>query len=433
VSTNLRAVAAKAVYQVVYQHRSLTDVLKTNAILALEPSQQSLVKDICFGCCRWYYDLNIMVDHLVTKPLRQKDKDVECLIRVGLYQLHYQRTADYVAVNETVAAAKALGKPWSKRLVNAVLRSFGREKEIILKKIKPHTSFPHWLIKQVKQAWPEDWRELLAASNAQAPMVLRVNKSMTTRDAYLQALSAKNIGAQKHPFVDSALVLDQAVPVTQLPEFQKGKASVQDSSAQLSAQFLNPQKGMRVLDACAAPGGKTGHLAEWADDLTIIALDSDEKRLELVADNMQRLSKSVRLKHVDANQTVLWYDGAQFDRILLDAPCSALGVMRRHPDIKILRQDSDIASLVKQQAELLESLWPLLKPGGRLLYVTCSILPEENNQQIESFIKHHNNEINHIALPFEGFAIAKTLGIQILPQQANMDGFYYALLEKCEL
>lgn len=428
---NPRVVAAQAIHQVIYQHRSLTEVLKKSAVLALEPAQQSLVKDICFGCCRWHYDLTLMVDHLLAKPLRQKDKDVECLIRVGLYQLQYQRTADYAAVNETVAATKALGKPWSKRLVNAVLRSFGREKDVILKKIKPHTSFPHWLIKRVKSAWPKDWRELLAASNAQAPMVLRVNQTMVGREAYQQMLQVEEgIKAECHPVVASALVLTQAVSVSKLPDFQQGKVSVQDSSAQLSAQFLDPQKGMRVLDACAAPGGKTGHLAEWAEDLTIIALDSDEKRLSLVADNMRRLSKSVELVSADANKTTLWYDGTKFDRILLDAPCSALGVMRRHPDIKILRQDEDIAGLMAQQAELLESLWPLLKLGGRLLYATCSILPEENDQQIAHFIQRHESELRHIALPFEGFAIPKEYGIQILPQQNNMDGFYYALLEK---
>ncbi|MCK5726676.1 MAG: 16S rRNA (cytosine(967)-C(5))-methyltransferase RsmB [Thiotrichaceae bacterium] len=428
--SNPRATAAKAVHQVIYQRRSLTEVLKSNAIAVLEPSQQSLVKDICFGCCRWHFDLNLMIEHLVAKPLRQKDKDIECLIRVGLYQLQYQRTADHAAVNETVTATKALGKPWSKRLVNGVLRSFGREKDVILKKIKPYTSFPHWLIKQVKQEWPQEWRELLAASNAQAPMVLRVNKTLTTCDEYQQALLAKGIEADRHPVVESALVLQSAISVAELPNFQKGWVSVQDGSAQLAAQFLDPQKGMRVLDACAAPGGKTGHLAEWVNDLTIIALDSDEKRLALVEDNMQRLGKPVQLINADANKTTVWYDGQTFDRILLDAPCSALGVMRRHPDIKILRQGEDIANLVKQQHDLLESLWPLLKSGGRLLYATCSILPEENDHQIKQFIQDHENELTIIELPWQGVGIPKDVGIQILPQQNNMDGFYYALLEK---
>ncbi|MEE9302301.1 MAG: 16S rRNA (cytosine(967)-C(5))-methyltransferase RsmB [Thiotrichaceae bacterium] len=431
-ATNPRTVAAQSLYQVIYQGKSLTEVLQNEAIKALDDTDTALVKDICFGSLRWHHAINIMLDALLTKPLKKKDKDVECLIRVGLYQLHYQQTADHAAVNETVKASKQLKKPWSKALINGVLRSFTRDKQFIIKKIKAHSSFPYWIIKRVKQAWPEQWKEVLVASNQRAPMTLRVNHSKISTAEYLAKLNAVSIAAKAHTLVNSAIELTQPVNVYKLPSFEQGFSSVQDASAQLAAHLLDCKEGMRVLDACAAPGGKTGHIAERCDHLDITAIDNVSHRLALVKDNLDRLGKQATLIEADASDLDAWYNSAGnqlFDRILLDAPCSALGVMRRHPDIKILRQETDIETLVGLQKKLLATLWTILKPGGRLLYATCSILPEENDLQIKQFVSTREAESKVIPLPGT-WGTQYEYGRQILPNNDNMDGFYYSLLEK---
>jgi len=433
VRVNPRAVAAHCIHQVIYQGKSLTDVLQQETVANLEDADRGLVKDICFGSLRWHYAIDTMLDELLSKPLKKKDKDVECLIRVGLYQLQYQHTADHAAVNETVKASKKLNKPWSKSLINGVLRSYTRKKDIIFKKIKPHTAFPYWIIKRVKHAWPQQWKDILAASNQRAPMTLRVNHTKISTNDYISELNRIGIEATQHIHVPSAIELKQPVNVHKLPDFMKGYVSVQDASAQLAAHLLDCQKGMKVLDACAAPGGKTGHIAESAKPLELIAIDNVPHRLALVKDNLDRLGQQATLIEADASDLAAWYQGdlakEGFDRILLDAPCSALGVMRRHPDIKVLRQDSDIASLVALQQHLLETLWGILKPGGRILYATCSILPDENDQQIKQFVSKHSSEISVVSLEAE-WGKRCEYGRQIFPDHDNMDGFYYSLLEK---
>ena len=429
VHTLPRAIAANCLHQVIYQGRSLTEVLKSEAIRRLEEPDRALVKDICFGSLRWHYILTTILEKLMAKPLKKKDKDVECLIRVGLYQLYYQQTAKHAAVNETVKASKSLKKNWSKSLINGVLRNFIRDQAKIEKNIKPHTAFPYWLIKRIKQAWPEEWKDVLVASNQRAPMTLRVNATKTTVNQYIKKLADKDIEAYPHSLVYSAIELKQAVNVHMLPNFEQGFVSVQDASAQLAAKLLDCKEGMRVLDACAAPGGKTGHIAESSKNLQITAIDTVSHRLSLVQDNLLRLGEKATLIKADAGDLASWHKGQLFDRILLDAPCSALGVMRRHPDIKVLRQETDIAPLVELQKQLLDALWTILKPGGKLLYATCSILPEENDQQIERFVTAHSKTVKVHTI--EGkWGRAGQYGRQILPNKDNMDGFYYSLLEK---
>ena len=445
-TTNPRAAAALSLHQVIYQGKSLTEILQSTLVTDLGESDRGFVKDLCFGSLRWHYALETMLESLLAKPLKKKDKDVECLIRVGLYQLQYQHTADHAAINETVKASKALKKPWSKNLINGVLRSYTREKEKILKKIKPHTAFPYWMIKRIKHAWPEQWREMLEASNQRAPMTLRVNQSKISTADYLKQLKAEGIEALPHIHVSSAIELKQPVNVHKLPNFMQGYASVQDASAQLAAHLLDCKTGMKVLDACAAPGGKTGHIAESSKGLEITAIDNVANRLALVKDNLDRLGEQATLIEADASDLAAWYKGNQsasndnsdkseegFDRILLDAPCSALGVMRRHPDIKVLRQESDIETLVELQQQLLTTLWSILKPGGRLLYATCSILPDENEQQIKRFISAHKDKVKDrvkvVALDVQ-WGNRCDYGRQIFPNNDNMDGFYYCLLEK---
>lgn len=414
--------------RVIYHGDSLSDVLQDSNVQSSE--DKALIQDLCFGNLRHFETINALLEQLLVKPLKQKDKDLECLIRIGLYQLIYQRTPDHAAVNETVAVTKKLKKKWSRALINGILRGFLRDKEKLLthaKKVSIH-ALPIWLIKRIKKAWPDDWKQIAANSNKKAPMSLRVNLSQNTREAYLKQLAGLDIQAECVPLSQTAIQLVKPVNVYDLPAFDKGAVSVQDTAAQFAAQLLNCQAGMRILDACAAPGGKTGHILESAKQLTVTAVDNKESRLKRVDENLRRLNQTAKLISADVADTKAWWDGQLFDRILLDAPCSATGVIRRHPDIKLLRKDSDIAVLQKLQAHILKSLWPLLKSGGKLLYATCSILPDENEKQIEAFINQHNDA--KLCMIEANWGRACQYGRQILSGQDDMDGFYYALLEK---
>ena len=427
-----RATAALCLQRVIYEGESLTEVLQDRTIAALNPQDQALLRDMCFGTLRWHERLSAILKKLVKKALKAADKDVECLLRIGLYQLIYQRKPDHAAVNETVKATKKLKKDWAGKLVNGVLRTFIREQAEILvqadSSVTARYAFPDWLLKRIQTAWPDDWADILSASNTHAPMTLRVNQRMQTTAAYQAVLQEAGIAAELVSVVDSALILQTPVGVEQLPGFFSGTVSVQDAAAQLAAQLLDCQPGMRVLDACAAPGGKTSHLLERTDDLHLIALDESESRLKRVTENLTRLHLQAELVAADAGDTATWWDGQLFDRILLDAPCSATGVIRRHPDIKVLRRDSDIAELQQEQAQLLNNLWHTLRPGGLLLYATCSILPEENSRQVEAFLAAHPDATLEPMSAVWGRE--QPAGRQLLPGEHAMDGFYYALLRK---
>ncbi len=426
--TNPRAQAAKILQRVIYQGESLNTALPTDS----EP----LTRDFCYGCLRWHEPLSAILDELVSKPLKQKDKDIECLLRVGLYQIIYQKTPDHAAVNETVTALKDLKKPWAKKLLNGVMRSFLREQESLLAEIEKRQvvryAFPLWLIQAIKKAYPENWETILHESNQRAPMTLRVNLSKQTRDEYLSKLQSSEIKASPVEQVKSAVVLDQPINVHELPNFDEGEASVQDAAAQLATLLLDCKDGMNVLDACAAPGGKTGHILESAKHLSVLAIDSSEKRLQRVTENLERLgfdalnssNNKITLLAIDAAEVESYPSKILFDRILLDAPCSATGVIRRHPDIKVLRRASDIESLQQQQKRLLDALWGKLKVGGILLYATCSILPEENEGQIAAFLKRQND------VEVQPMNKSQGHGRQVFPGEESMDGFYFAKLAK---
>ncbi|CAA6820251.1 MAG: Ribosomal RNA small subunit methyltransferase B (EC [uncultured Thiotrichaceae bacterium] len=430
---NSRVVAAKVLLKVVYQGESLTDVLQHATVQTLSPRDQAWVRNVCFGSIRWHGRLGAVLRQLLAKPMKKADKDIECLLRIGLYQLIYQRTPDHAAVNETVAAARKLKKVWASRLINAVLRGFLRRKEAVLEEIDQFEtarySFPPWLSDRLKLAWPDHWQSILEASNTQAPMVLRVNQRLHSRDEYLAILQKADLSAAAVEHTDNGIVLEQAVPVYDLPGFAAGAVSVQDSAAQLAAELLPCEPGQRVLDACAAPGGKACHLLEKYNDLDLVALDSSERRLEQVTENLERLKLSAAIVTGDAAQPEKWWDGQLFDCILLDAPCSATGVIRRHPDIKLLRKDRDIANLQQEQSAILKAAWAMLKPGGLLLYATCSVLPEENELQIKAFLQDTESAVLEI-LSQKGSQRLSVVGQQILPGDAGMDGFYYALLRK---
>jgi 16S rRNA (cytosine967-C5)-methyltransferase len=417
---NPRASAAKIIQAVIYKGESLSALLQNE--------DDPLVRDLCYGSLRWHEPLSAIINELLSKPLKKKDKDIECLIQVGLYQIIYQKTPDHAAVGETVEALKGLSKPWAKKLVNAVLRNYLREQESLQTEINKRQvvkyAFPQWLIHQIKSAWPENWESILYQSNQRAPMTLRVNLKHQSRQKYLQKLKDEGIGAEKLDTVKTAIQLDKPCNVFTLPGFTDGDVSVQDGAAQLASILLDCKDGMTVLDACAAPGGKTGHILESADNLEVIAVDNSEVRLERVTQNLKRLKLEAKVITADALATELYAKDKQFDRILLDAPCSATGVIRRHPDIKVLRRKSDIDELRQLQSKMLDALWQKLKVEGVMLYATCSILPEENELQIKAFMKRHDNVK---AIPIEN---AQGYGLQVFPGASGMDGFYYTLLFK---
>ena len=417
---NPRTTAAKILQAVVYKGESLSTALVDN--------ESPMVSDLCYGSLRWHEPLSAIVNELLSKPLKQKDRDIECLIRVGLYQIIYQNTPDHAAVGETVNALKGLKKPWAKNLVNAVLRNYLREQESLQTEIQKRQvvkhAFPQWLIHEIKQAWPDNWQEILHQSNLRAPMTLRVNLTYHSRDEYLKKLHNAEIEAVALNGVETAVVLEKPSNVFDLPDFTEGGVSVQDGAAQLASILLDCQDGMSVLDACAAPGGKTGHILESANNLDVVAIDNSETRLERVTQNLQRLNLKAKIVVSDALETDNYAKDKMFDRILLDAPCSATGVIRRHPDIKVLRRKSDIAELQNLQSKMLDALWGKLKPEGVMLYATCSILPQENEQQIQAFLEKHN-DVEVLAI--DG---AQGSGRQVFPGEDAMDGFYFAKLKK---
>ncbi|PID46087.1 MAG: 16S rRNA (cytosine(967)-C(5))-methyltransferase [Proteobacteria bacterium] len=424
--SNPRATAAVLLQRVIYDGKSLSQLLSDN-----DDAVAPLVKELCFGTLRWNERFSAILDLLLTKPLKAKDKDIECLLRVGLYQILYQNTPEYAAVNETVAAVKGLRKAWAVKFVNGVLRTFLRQKESILRTVDDVETarycFPEWLVDAVKQAWPEHWESVLTQSNQRAPMTLRVNLSQNTREEYQARLKAEGIDSTPHPVVESAVILDQPTSVFELPGFNEGVVSVQDAAAQLAAPLMQCESGMRVLDACAAPGGKTGHILERTHDLDMVAIDNTETRLMRIGENLERLGLEARIVLADANEPAEWAE-PKFDRILLDAPCSATGVIRRHPDIKVLRREDDIQQLQAQQRAILSTMWGLLKEGGRLVYATCSMLPAENETIVAEFLASTPDAI--ISPIIAEWGLAQRYGRQVLPGMDAMDGFYYAVIEK---
>jgi 16S rRNA (cytosine967-C5)-methyltransferase len=426
----LRALAATILSKLLQQQGSLATLLERPSVDAQE---FPLLQEICFGTCRWFYQLDAMLEQLLEKPLKQKDLDVRCLLLTGLYQLHYLRVPEYAVVNETVAATLALKKQWAKGLVNAILRSYLRDKEgFALRALLNEPgefAHPQWFVSRMRGAWPAHWQALLQANNQHPPMTLRVNLGRISRPAYLNALLEAGIAARVGELCESSVYLDTPCPVTALPGFAEGLLSVQDEASQLIPGLMELQPGLEILDACAAPGGKTCHLLESGFAFKrLVALDNDARRLERVHQNLERLQLAANVVCGDAGQPAQWWDGDSFDRILLDAPCSATGIIRRHPDIKLLRRPEHVLAIREIQLTLLKSLWACLKPGGLLLYSTCSVLPEENSDTIEAFIScTEEAKLEEITA---GWGVECLHGRQLLPSAEGHDGFYFARLRK---
>ena len=413
----------------------LAPVLASKSSLSVAPGHPPLLRELCYGTLRLYPRLNLQLEQLLTKGLKSRDMDVRALLLIGLYQLQYMRIPDHAVLDQTVSATLRLDKKWARGLVNAVLRNFQRQSETIDSKLASNDAFnyahPLWLIKQLKQAWPNQWQQTLQAGNQHPPMCIRVNRLQSEPGPYRTQLAADDIEASPCQFATTGLRLTQPVGVDLLPGFHQGSCSVQDEAAQLCAGLLDLQPGQRVLDACAAPGGKTGHLLETEPKIELTATDVSAERMTEVRANLQRLGLSnhtVSLSSTDATLLGCQDNATPFDRILLDAPCSGTGVIRRHPDIKLLRRPTDIEGFRQQQRQLLDHLWPLLVEGGLLLYVTCSIMPGENQDQISEFVNRQPAvEIIDIDQPW-GQPLSS--GRQILPSVEGADGFFFALLRK---
>ncbi|MDE3739450.1 16S rRNA (cytosine(967)-C(5))-methyltransferase RsmB [Metapseudomonas resinovorans] len=422
--------------------RALTAVLSGKASLGgslppqldkVEPRDRALAQDLAFGAARWQPRLAALAERLLQKPFKAADKDVEALLLVGLYQLFYTRIPAHAAIGETVGCADKLKKPWAKGLINAVLRNAQRDGETIFAELErdpaARTAHPRWLQKALKAAWPEHWEAVCAANNAHPPLILRVNRRHGSRDAYLAELAAAGIAAEPCTFSRDGIRLAEACDVKTLPGFAEGRVSVQDEAAQLAADLLELAPGQRVLDACCAPGGKTCHLLEAEPGLAeVLGVDLEESRLVRVRENLARLGLDARLIAADGRDTASWWDGKPFQRILLDAPCSATGVIRRHPDIKLTRKEEDIGALAKLQGELLDALWQTLEVGGVLLYATCSTLPPENSDNIAAFLARTPGA-RELDIPGP-FGLKQPHGRQLLAQEDSHDGFYYAKLVK---
>ncbi|MBI6919790.1 16S rRNA (cytosine(967)-C(5))-methyltransferase RsmB [Pseudomonas monteilii] len=429
---NPRLAAARALAAVLSGKASLNSSLPAQ-LDKVDERDRGLTQDLAFGTARWQPRLDLLAAQLLQKPFKAADADVQALLLVGLYQLFYTRIPAHAAIGETVGSADKLKKPWAKGLLNAVLRRAQREGEELLAGMERdpvvRTAHPRWLQKSLKAFWPEQWEAICAANNAHPPMILRVNRRHHSRDAYLALLAEAGVAASACQFSRDGIVLAEACDVRGLPGFAEGWVSVQDEAAQLSADLLELAPGQRVLDACCAPGGKTCHLLEAEAGLAhVVAIDLEAKRLTRVRENLDRLQLDAELIACDARDTASWWDGKPFQRILLDAPCSATGVIRRHPDIKLTRQADDIPALASLQGELLDALWPTLEVGGMLLYATCSSLPTENTEVIDAFLARTPGA-RELDLATEA-GLRQPHGRQLLAQEGGHDGFYYAKLIK---
>lgn len=428
-AANIRALAAKCTFAVVDKGRSLMEELP-RLQENVEGKDKGLLQEICYGVLRHLPELEHEVRQYVQKPLTGKQRVAHFLALVGVYQLKYTRIPDHAALSETVAATKAIRCQHLKGMINAILRNVQRAQKAA--DGEPSTELPDaikynhpsWFIKKIRTAYPEKWQQVLAANQQRPPMWLRVNQIHHSVEEYLALLEQAEIEVSRVEPDAGAVLLASAIDVNLLPGFDKGWASIQDAAAQQAARLLDAQAGDNVLDCCAAPGGKTCHILEYTPDVgAVTAIDIEEKRLTRVHENLARLNLTAKVIAADAAKPDDWWDGDLYDRILLDAPCSATGVIRRHPDIKWLRKPDDIAALATLQQQILQSMWQLLKPGGTLVYATCSVLPDENDEQVKRFIEQTDDAQ---LVPIK----EQNIGWQILPDEQAMDGFYYAKLVK---
>lgn len=427
----VRAVAARALVPVITGKGSLARLDDA----AVPARDRAFLRALCYGVCRTLPRLEALAGELLRSSFKARDVDVQALLLLGIYQLLYLRVPPHAAVGETAGAARLLNKEWATRVLNGCLRRLQRESDELQAKVDHDPSIawlhPAWLLKTLRQAWPDDWQAIAEANNQPGPMTLRVNRRLGSRDDYLTRLDAIGKTATRCEHAPDGVTLSEPCDIHELPGFADGEASVQDEAAQLTADLMIPalkdRPDAKVLDACCAPGGKSAHLLE-AFDIDLTALDNDAVRLARVNATLKRLNLEARLKHADAS-TLDWWDGVPFDAVLLDAPCSGSGVIRRHPDIKRLRRPSDIRDLAGLQGRMLDTLWRTLAPGGTLVYATCSVIPEENANAIDAFLAR-TEDVKATTPGDVGWGRPAGAGRQLLPVAGGHDGFFYARLTK---
>ena len=426
---NPRIAALQVLSEVLDENRNLGD---SEALSRLrDPRDSGLALNLSYGVLRWLSSLEWLAAKLLVKPLKKREVDIQRLILLGLQQLWHDHTASHAVVNETAECARLLRKPWAVGVINAVLRRFQREQEVFLNRMEQagkQFAHPEWLLEEIKKDWPGQWPEIIDANNLQAPLWLRINRQLADEAVLRSDLQAAGFEIEDHEFARDAICIRPAAAVAKIPGFENGWLSVQDPAAQLARDLLDPQPGERILDACAAPGGKTAHLLESCRGIELTVLDKQAHRVGQIDQNLRRLGLSVATTVADAADVETWWKGEKFHKILLDAPCSATGVIRRHPEIKWLRSSRQVDTVVQTQAALLTALWPLLEPGGVLVYATCSILNRENGEQIHHFLEQHSDSMAEF--PVVEWGTANPFGRQILPGEAQMDGFFYAVLRK---
>jgi 16S rRNA (cytosine967-C5)-methyltransferase len=423
--------------------RVLSDVLRNKTYLdkalndhlgpVSDRREMRLAQELSYGVMRWYHQLDFICNRLLKKALKDRESEILALILMGLYQLKYLRIPDHAAISATVQAANELGKPWAKDLINAVLRRYQREQDFIEQQVAQSVvasySHPKWLIEKFQKQWPKHWRLILTSNNCYPPLHMRLDLSKFTRENYTHLLQEKGLEYITSKYVKTGIGLVKPVAVEEIPGFKEGYVSIQDFGAQLAAPLLDCPAGARVLDACAAPGGKTTHILELAADLQeLVAVDISAERLKRLKNSLRRLDKTARIIEADISGSPEWWDGNQFDRILLDAPCSASGVIRRHPDIKFTRTAEQLSSLVSRQYELLSGAWPLLKTEGKLLFCTCSIFSEESDDQIAKFTGQYNNA--ETVPIYVDWGVKSRFGRHTIPGHDESDGFYYSIIIK---
>lgn len=426
-----RALAAQALADIALRGMSLREAMDQRAPKLRDPRDRALLTALLNDGARWWLRFDAALDLLLDKPLRRKEPEVHALLVLGLVQLEVLELRDYAAVAATVEAVRSLNRPRLAGLVNAILRRWQRERATLMAKLDTQPSsryaMPPWLVNAIASDWPAHVDAVLADCNREPPLMLRANRRRASRDALIEQLRAGGYIADAHPWLSDAIVLPHSSDVTRMPGFAQGLFAVQDGAAQVSADLLDVRDGQRVLDACAAPGGKACHVLERAD-IALTAVEFDGSRAARIRQNLQRLGLQADLRIGDAGDPSAWWDGQSFDRILIDAPCSATGVLRRRPDVRLHRRASDIDPLVAQQQRILAALWPLLASGGRLVYVTCSLLRAENDAVIEGFLASRD-DARVIAVPLPA-GQAAAVGWQILPGDGDLDGMYYAVLER---
>jgi len=428
---NPRLAALKALSEILDEHKNLGDSV---ALAAIQDSRDAaLARNLAYGVLRWLSALEWLAARLLAKPIKKREIDVQRLVLLGLQQLWHDHTASHAAVNETAECARSLGKTWAVGLVNAVLRRFQREREALLGAMQQagkQFAHPDWLLDEIRRDWPDQWRDIIDENNRQAPLWMRINRQKADETSVRCLLKTSGFESAGHDLARDAISVSPAAAVSRIPGFEEGWLSVQDPAPQLARDLLDPHSGDRILDACAAPGGKTAHLLESCPGIDLTALDKQPQRAAQIEQNLARLDLSATVLTADAMDTGSWWNGMKFNKILLDAPCSATGVIRRHPEIKWLRSGIQVDAVVQVQAGLLDALWPLLETGGILVYATCSVLKRENSGQIQRFLEQHTDAA--LAGPVVEWGAAGPLGRQIMPGEAGMDGFFYAVLRKSD-